>query len=219
LSAGALRALFILFVTCAFSLSTINIYAQDGNTQEESTQDASSQDETTILDSTIARINAAERELSLGEDGTGTTPSATATSVWGIFRLILTLALAAVAIYGLVYLIKRVSRGSKTQDPFLKLLASTPIGTNRSVHIIAVGSKAWLVGAAENGVNLISEIEDNDLINTMLLDESRKNATTSMDAGRFPDFKALLQKLGIKMDNKAPGTEDIRKRSEKLKGL
>jgi flagellar protein FliO/FliZ len=124
-----------------------------------------------------------------------------------------------VAIYGLVYLIKRFTKGNTAKDPFLKVLASVPLGTNRSAHIISVGSQAWLVGAAENGVNLISEIEDNDLLNTMLLEDSRKSATASLDAGHLPDFRALLHKLGMKVGGKAPGTEDIRKRSEKLKGL
>jgi flagellar protein FliO/FliZ len=207
--------LCIVFVICAFNLSTINLYAQNEQAQDEQATQGYSQDEASELD----HIAAAEQTLQFGDAGAATTPAASATSVWGILRVILTLVLAAVAIYGLVYLIKRVSRGGKTQDPFLKLLASTPIGTNRSVHIIAAGSRAWLVGSAENGVNLISEIEDKDLLNTMLLEDSRKSATASMDAGLFPDFRALLLKLGMKVGAKAPGTEDIRKRSEKLKGL
>jgi flagellar protein FliO/FliZ len=212
--------MIIVFVACAFNLST-NIHAQSENSPVEGTQNEYSPGETAAEPETLTvdRIAAEERTLLLGDDNAGTTPSASATSVWGILRVLLTLALAMAAIYGIVFFIKRASRGSKSQDPFLKLLASTPVGTNRSVHIIAVGSRAWLVGAAENGVNLISEIEDKDLLNTMLLEDSRKSATASMDAGRFPDFRALLHKLGMQAGDKAPGAEDIRKRREKLKGL
>jgi hypothetical protein len=74
------------------------------------------------------------------------------------------------------------------------------------------------VGAAESGVNLISEIEDKDVINTMLLEDSRKSAEAP--TGPFPDFKALLQRLGMPVESGAPpGPEDIRKRGERLKGL
>jgi flagellar protein FliO/FliZ len=141
-----------------------------------------------------------------------------AVSVWGIFRVILTLAVVAAAIYGLVFFVKRAARGGRAQDPFLKILADAPLGANRGAYIIAVGSKAWLVGAAESGVSLISEIEDQDIINAMLLEDSRKSAETP--TGRFPDFRALLHRLGMPTESNAPpGPEDIRKRRERLKGL
>jgi flagellar protein FliO/FliZ len=212
--------LCIVFAICAFNLSIINLYAQEVSVPDEEVLGGYSRDETaTAPESPVADPRQNERNVQLEDSGTGATPSASATSVWGILRVLLTLALAAAAIYGLVFFIKRVSRGGKTQDPFLKLLASTPIGTNRSVHIIAAGTQAWLVGAAENGVNVISEIEDKDLLNAMLLEDSRKNATETMETGHFPDFRALLRKMGVQVGAKAPGAEDIRKRSEKLKGL
>jgi flagellar protein FliO/FliZ len=128
----------------------------------------------------------------------------------------------AAAIYGLVFLIKRFSRGNTAQDPFLKVLAGAPLGTNRSAHIISVGSQAWLVGAAENGVNLISEIEDKEILDAMLLEDSRRSAEAPAGGltGRFPDFRSLLRRLGMPADSGAPpGPESIRKRGERLKGL
>ena len=131
--------------------------------------------------------------------------------------MILTLALVAVAIYGIVFFIKRATRGSTSQDPFIKILGSTPLGTNRGAYIISVGSRAWLVGAAENGVNLIAEIEEKDILDAMLLEDSRKSAESP--AGRLPDFKAMLRRLGIPVESEAPSPENIRQRSKRLKGL
>jgi flagellar protein FliO/FliZ len=170
------------------------------------------------------RIAAAERALPLGDDTEGAALPASPASALSILRVLLTLAVVAAAIYGLVFLVKRFARGSISRDPFLKILANAPLGTNRSVHIISVGSRAWLVGAAENGVNLISEIGDKDILDTMLLEESRKNAGDDGgpdgSGGRFPDFKSLLRKLGMQMDSGAPvSPESIRKRGERLKGL
>jgi flagellar protein FliO/FliZ len=132
--------------------------------------------------------------------------------------VLLTLALVAAAIYGIVFFIKRFSRGSREQDPFLKVLASTPLGSNRSAHILSVGSRAWLVGAAENGVHLISEIDEKEVLDAMLLEDSRRTAESP--AGRFPDFKALLRRLGAPADSGATnGPANIRKRSERLKQM
>jgi flagellar protein FliO/FliZ len=166
-------------------------------------------------------ITIAERALPLGggAEGTAATGPAPAGAL-SILRVLLTLVLAAAAIYGLVYLIKRFSRGGSAQDPFLKVLASTSLGTNRGVHILSVGSQAWLVGSAESGVSLISEIQDKDTLDAMLLEDSRRTAESPSGGGRFPDFKAMLRRLGMPVDSGAPpGPEDIRKHGERLKGL
>ncbi|MDR0456717.1 MAG: flagellar biosynthetic protein FliO [Treponema sp.] len=186
--------------------------------QEEPSADEIIVPQTPVIDP----ITAAEQALPLGGSGNGAVVAPPPTSVWGIFRVILTLAVVAAAIYGLVFFIKRAARGGRNEDPFLKILADAPLGANRSVYIIAVGSKAWLVGAAESGVSLISAIEDQDVLNAMLLEDSRKSAAAAegASAGRFPDFRALLHRLGVPAEsNVPPGPEDIRKRRERLKGL
>jgi flagellar protein FliO/FliZ len=195
-----------VFVVCAFSLIVAGVSAQENEPPAVSE------------DTAVDPITAAEQALSLGDDISGTTAAPSAASALGILRILLTLAVVAAAIYGIVFFIKRTSRNTRTRDPFLRILASVPLGTNRGAHIIAVGSRAWLVGAAENGVNLISEVEDKDVLNAMLLEDSRKSAETPM--GRFPDFRALLHKLGAPAESGAPPSPDtIRKRSERLKGF
>ena len=182
--------------------------------QEEPSPEETAVQEAPAVDPIIAR----EQALSLGDNGAGAAVSPPAASALGIFRVILTLAVVAAAIYGLVFFVKRAARGGRAQDPFLKIVADAPLGANRGAYIIAVGSKAWLVGAAESGVSLISEIEDQDIINAMLLEDSRKSA--EVPTGRFPDFRALLHRLGMPAESNAPpGPEDIRKRRERLKGL
>jgi len=201
--------LAVLLAFNVFILPITALFAQEEPSSEETVvQEAPSVDP----------ITAREQALSWEDYETRDVATPPATSVWGIFRVILTLAVVAAAIYGLVFFIKRSARGGRGQDPFLKILASVPLGTNRGAYIVAVGSRAWLVGAAESGVNLISEIEDKDILNAMLLEDSRKSAEAP--TGPFPDFKALLQRLGMPMESgPPPGPEDIRKRGERLKGL
>jgi flagellar protein FliO/FliZ len=162
-------------------------------------------------------IAAAERGLPLDGAETGTLAAPGASSIGVLLRMLLTLAVAAAAIYGVIYFIKRASRRVEVKDPFLKVLASTHLGSNRYAHVVAVGSKAWLVGAAENGVNLISEIEDKDVLNALFLEDSRKNAETP--AGQPLDFKSILRRLGMAVPAGAAGADQLRKRRERLKGL
>jgi flagellar protein FliO/FliZ len=205
-----------------FILPVVGIFAQEepaaGAEGQGLAQDgAVATSETLELDPIIA----AERELYWGADAAADGQRGSATSALSIFKVLITLILAAGAIYGLVFFIKRFSRGGTSRDPFLKVLASTPLGTNRAAHIISVGSQAWLVGSAESGVNLISEIQDKEVLDTMLLEDSRKIAESSaVGAGRFPDFKSLLRRLGMPVDSGAPPRpEDISKHGDRLKGM
>lgn len=204
LSTGVSRLFAASFTFCIFFSLASGVFAQD----------EASAVEAPALDPIIA----AERALPLGNNAPEFTPAPSAVSVLSILRILLTLAVVAAAIYGLVFFMKRASRGKMVQNPFLKILASAPLGANRGVHIVSVGSRAWLVGAAENGVHLISEIDDKDTLNTMLLEESRKSADAP--TGRIPSFRTLLHRMGIQADPGAPpGPENIRKRSERLKGI
>jgi flagellar protein FliO/FliZ len=133
--------------------------------------------------------------------------------------MVLVLALAALAIYGVVFFIKRASRPREARDPHLKVLASAPLGPGAFTAVVSVGSRAWLVGGGDGGVSLIAEIDEAEALESMLLDDARKTAETG--AGRFPDFRSLLRQLGGGRDNR-PGTshaESLRKQRERLKGL
>ena len=158
---------------------------------------------------------AAERNIIFGSEPALPAQNSGA-SVWVVIRMILVLALAAAAIYGIVFFIKRSSKQTAVNDPFLKILASSHLGFNRYVHIASVGSRAWLLGASEGGVNLISEIEDKEIIDSMLLEDSKKSAETP---GRFPDFLSILRRLGTQSQTRSSGIDEIRKRRERLKGL
>jgi flagellar protein FliO/FliZ len=214
--------LAIIFALWAFILPATDIFAQEEPATGPGAQDSPPSADVAISETLeVDPITAAERELYWGNDTAVGGQRSSAVSALNIFKVLITLILAAAAIYGLVYFLKRFSRGGSARDPFLKVLASTSLGTNRSAHIISVGSQAWLVGSAESGVNLISEIQDKDALNAMLLEDSRKIAELSTGGtGRFPDFKTMLRRLGMPVDtNTPPGPEDIRKHSDRLKGL
>lgn len=138
-------------------------------------------------------------------------------SVWDLIKMLLVLALVAAAVYGIVFLFKKTSKPASANDPFLKVLASSHLGSGRYVHVVSVAGKAWLVGSGDNSVNLIAEVEDKDAINAMLLEESKKSAEAV--TGRFPDFLGILRKMGTPAGNRSQSADEIRKRRERLKGL
>jgi flagellar biogenesis protein FliO len=220
LPARALSALIIAFIVCTF-VPAAGLYAQDGEASAETTE------ELTPEELAAARIKAREQQENIpgGSSGTTTGTPAPRSTTWNIVVVLLTLALVAAAIYGMVFFIKKASKGKTARDPFLKILASAPLGVNKNAFVVSVGPQAWLVGTAENGVNLIGEIGDKDILNAMLLEDSKRiEAGEEGPGGRAPDFKSILRKLGIKFETDGPdgpqrGPDGIRKRRERLKGL
>jgi flagellar protein FliO/FliZ len=157
----------------------------------------------------------------------GALPAPTPT-IFVVLRMVLVLALAAAAIYGLVFLFKRLARPPEQQNLYLKVLASAPLGTGASVAVVALGSKAWLVGAGSGagsgGVSLIAEVTDQEMVDAMLLEDSRKAPKGRPGPGggtKLLDFSAILRRLGGGggTSDKRFSAEDLRKRRERLRTL
>jgi flagellar protein FliO/FliZ len=139
-------------------------------------------------------------------------------SIFLLLQMVLVLALAALAIYGVVFFIKRVTRPRENPDPHLKVLARVPLASDSFAAVISLGAKAWLVGGGSGGVNLISEVADAESLETMLLEDAEKNA----EMRRFFDFRSLLRfgRDGKKaMTGGNSHAEILRKQRERLKGL
>ena len=166
-----------------------------------------------------------ESEIILGEAIEPVAPNG-GSSVFVVLRMVLVLALAALAIYGVVFFIKRLTKPQESRDPNLKILARVPLGNDAFAAVISVGAKAWLVAGGSGGANLISEIDEPEALETMLIEDAQKTAVTGLK--RFFDFRSLLRRPGPK----APGAshsegitetsslvEGLREQRERLRGL
>ena len=174
--------------------------------------------------SSVQSAEVDETSLVLQESGTeaaAETSVRSGSSVWAVVRTIIALAVVAVAIYGVVFLLKKLARPPEAKSVHLKVLASQHLGSNRFVHVVAVGSKAWLVGASDGGVGLIAEIDDREAVDAMQLDDSRAAGASS--ASWTLDFNSFMRKLGVRNRQAVPGgsssAEGIRKGRERLRGL
>jgi flagellar protein FliO/FliZ len=131
-----------------------------------------------------------ETTLVIGEPTAAGLPSAQAagpSTLDSFLRMLLVLALILAAVYGVFRLIRRLSSSNAAGESPIKILATAPLGQNRSLHVVSLGSKAWLVGSAESSVSLIAEIEDKETMDTMAL-----QASTAPRAKGFAETLASL---------------------------
>jgi flagellar protein FliO/FliZ len=91
----------------------------------------------------------------------------------GLVRTIVGLAVVIGVIYGLYWILKQVkaSREETASGSGLKTLATLPLGTNRSLHLVRAGEEIVLVGAGEHGVTPIRTYTEAEARMHGLLDE------------------------------------------------
>ncbi len=115
-------------------------------------------------------------------DAAGPGNTAADSSIMPYFlRMVFVLGLVLAAIYGLYALLKRSARPLSPTDTYLRVLASTPIGSGKSLHVVSVGDAAWLVGATDSSIGLISEIKDKEIIDALALRAAEAPQTPRKD--------------------------------------
>ena len=147
-----------------------------------------------VASETQVTARAAEAEILLAQDapenGATTIAEGSSYGVWFFVRTILVLLLVLALIWGFFMFLKKISGTTTSSDPYLKKVASLTLSSGKFVHVITLNSRAYLVGVADNSVNLIAEIDDKELVDAMNL-----NAPQGADDKRPMDFSSILGKF------------------------
>ncbi|MFD2133140.1 flagellar biosynthetic protein FliO [Pseudogracilibacillus auburnensis] len=122
-----------------------------------------------------------------------------------IFALLLVLAL----IYFILTFIKKRNRLFSNVH-VLENLGGITVGTNKSIQLVRIGAKVYLIGVGDN-VEMLQEITDEEIVHT-LLEEEEQNAQSSTFIGAF------LQKGSFRSDEKNKQfTSTLEKELNKIK--
>lgn len=158
------KLLFALFFLCS-----IVVYAQDTTGNDESAITVPAVDESTL------KLEEKPARQALGSSST----------VFLLLQLIAWLAVVCALVYAALYFIRRSRRFTAEDDPFLKNVAALPLSPNKTVYIITLVDKAYIIGASDASLSLIAEISDKELIDAMNLHAAQKT-------GPKQDFNTFL---------------------------
>lgn len=99
-------------------------------------------------------------------------------STIGMFiRMIIVLIIVVGLIYGVLWFIKKKTNVIKTDDEYLRRAAYINIAPGKSVEVITLIDKAYLIGVTEDNITMLGEIHDDELIKAMNLSADKKNNT------------------------------------------
>jgi len=156
----------------------------------------------------------AGENLSDGDSESGT--------AWEVFKMILTLALVVAIIYGVAYFFKKGLKQKNNEDPFLRQVSKVTLSPGKSVQIVTLLDKAYIIGVTDDNINLLGEVEDKELINSMNL-YSDKNENT-VKPKTFADILNIFmpdsskKSGGIFSGNKKDSSDFLRRQRDRLNG-
>lgn len=163
-------------------IGSVSLYAQNQASGEDNSAAQNQVTESTVIPS--------ENSLLLDVPATETR-SNTAGQVWNWIKMILVLALVVACIYFMMnFFRKSINGGADTADPFLRKVAQLSVAPGKSIQIVTLLEKAFLIGVADNNITLLAEIEDKELVDAMNLNADR-NAKTSK-ARNFNDVLSIF---------------------------
>lgn len=187
------KAVFFLLL---FSLSVCFAFAQSGGNNAASA--VKDEADFVIRES---NVQSAEREFSTNSQQTSNQqgsnlsgesnlniqvlPETSQTSI--LFRIVISLALISFLAYIAVKMMRKASFFKMNDDPYLKDAAVLNLAVNKSIHVITLGSKAYLIGVTDSAINKLGEVEDKDLVDAMNL-----NASRNADMPK-KDFASILE--------------------------
>jgi flagellar protein FliO/FliZ len=104
----------------------------------------------------------------------------------------MTLILGAVlgVVYLVFFLLKRAGGRSMQSTDLIRVLGAQSLPGNRAVYLVSVGKQVFLVGGADQAVTLISEIDDKETVDEILLnaqsqEEARPRSFGDVVSGLF----------------------------------
>ena len=137
---------------------------------------------------------------------------------WLFFRMILVLLVVVACIYAVFYFVKKSTNPTNETDPFLKKVASITLSPGKSVQVITLQNHCYILGVSDSNVQLISELDDKDLIDAMNLEADKESS------GSIKDFATILASaMGIKKktfeESVSSSVENMQNQTNRLRNI
>ena len=135
---------------------------------------------------------------------------------WLFVRMILVLLIVVACIYAVFYFVKKSTNTGNQTDPYLKKVASITLSPGKSVQVITLQNHCYILGVSDSAVQLISDLEDKDLIDAMNLNADAE------PTGKVKDFASMLASaMGVKKksfdESVSDSVSNMQAQSDRLK--
>ena len=203
--------IILLFSGVLFSLAAQNV----NETQNDSTATVRSVNESNIV---LSDQDTVYYDQEVNNQGKGSS------SISIFIRMIVVLIIVIALLYFVFYFIKKKTNIVKSDDEYLRRAAYINIAPGKTVEVITLIDKAYLIGVTEDNITLLGEIKDDELIKAMNITADKKSNTkkpsnfsevldmfTSKGKSKnvFSDAESKVNNIGKSIKNKVADNIDI----------
>ena len=178
-----LTSLFVFFSFFVFSEQTSIDNATLSTPQDE-----------IVLGNEIEGYDAGNTDAQKTDEDTGS-------SVLAVLEMIFVLAIVVGIIYAISRFFKKSMTSANNDDPFLRQVSRIILSPGKTVQVVTLLDKAYLIGVTDNNISLLGEIEDKELVNSMNLYSDKKSNT--------PKPRTFAEILNIFMPGSSKKTESV----------
>ena len=169
-----------------------------------------------IFSQSVSSENTFENDTSYFNETT-TTDTAAATykapSTAGmIIKMIVVLVLVIAALYGILRFFKKRNNTVQSDDDFMRRVSTLTFAPGKSVEVVTLVDRCFMLGVTDSNINLIAEITDKEMISAMNLNFDKKQQTKKPMS--FADVLDMFMPNGPR--DKTNIYEDSEKEVEKI---
>ncbi|MDY2839997.1 MAG: flagellar biosynthetic protein FliO [Treponema sp.] len=176
------KSLLILILLSLFNFSVFSAVEESGGDITDSAEVIATEQDTYFSD---YYNNTAEKVASSKKSSTS----------GYLVKMIVVLVIVVALIYGVLWFIKKKTHVVKSEDDYLRRAAYIDIGPGKSVEVITLLDKGYLIGVTEDKITLLGEIDDKELISAMNVNAD-KNQNTKKPVNFAEVLEMLTQKGG-----------------------
>ncbi len=193
---NGLKFIFLILFVLSFNNT---LFSQETDQQDSATTQVNSAFEN--------NTNYFAESSSQGETENAASTTYKAPSTAGmIIKMVVVLALVVAALYGILRFFKKRNSNTQSDDDFMRRVSSLSFAPGKSVEIVTLVDRAFMLGVTESSINLITEITDKEMISAMNLNfDKKKNTKKPMN---FSDV------LDMFMPNGPRGNQNIYSNTE-----
>ena len=100
------------------------------------------------------------------------------TGIGQFIKVIIILIVIVALAYLILFYIKKRGKIKRSDDQFLRRVAYLPLAQGKSVEVVTLVNHAYVIGVSDGGINLISELDDAELVDALnLYSDKQKNTS------------------------------------------
>ena len=129
-----------------------------------------------------------------------------------IIKMIVVLVLVIAALYGILRFFKKRNNTVQSDDDFMRRVSTLTFAPGKSVEVVTLVDRCFMLGVTDSNINLIAEITDKEMISAMNLNFDKKQQTKKPMS--FADVLDMFMPNGPR--DKTNIYEDSEKEVEKI---